>query len=102
MVGDVRPYEGAYQAGMGGKTGDGENDQVWHVQHPEQTKQGSGIGPLWDGTGTGKLWSYTGDEAHRRIYMQESSGFWVIAMEAPSAHHGGITILYQEAEHFTI
>ena len=24
----------------GGQTGDGENNQVWHVQHPEQTNQG--------------------------------------------------------------
>ena len=36
------------------------------------------------------------------FYMRESSGFWVIAMEAPSAHHGGVKIFYQEAEHFAI
>ena len=34
FVGDVFPYVGAHQGGMGGHIGDRENDQVWNVQHP--------------------------------------------------------------------
>ena len=40
VVGDVRPYGGAYQVWTGGQTGDIETDQVRHVQHPERPKRG--------------------------------------------------------------
>ena len=36
------------------------------------------------------------------FYTREASGFWVTATEAPSAHRGGIVILYRKAEHFTV
>ena len=36
------------------------------------------------------------------VYMQEYSGFWVMAIEALIAHHGGVAILYCEVEHFAI
>ena len=31
VVGDVRPYGGAYQGGTGGQTGVRENGKVWNV-----------------------------------------------------------------------
>ena len=31
VLGDVRPYEGAYQGGTGGQTGPRENSKVWHI-----------------------------------------------------------------------
>ena len=34
--------------------------------------------------------------------MREASGFQVMSTEAPSVHHGGVAILYREAEHFAI
>ena len=66
VVGDVRPYGGAYQVWTGGQTGDIETDQVWHVQHPERPKRGSGIGTLRDGAGTDELWCFPGNESHKR------------------------------------
>ena len=36
------------------------------------------------------------------VYTQKSSGFWVMATEAPSAHRGGVAIFYREAERFAI
>ena len=53
VVGDVRPCGGACQGGTGGQMGDLETDQVRHVQHPEQTKQGSGISTSQGGAGMG-------------------------------------------------
>ena len=102
VVGDVRPYRGVYQGGRGGQMGDGENDKVRPVQHPEWLKRGSGIGTLWDGIGTDGLWSFPGDESQKRVYTQEASRFRVMATEAPSAHCGGVDIFYHKAEHFAI
>ena len=34
------------------------------------------------------------------VYTRESSGFWVMATEAPSAHCGGVAIFYCKTEHF--
>ena len=53
VVGDVRPYGGEYQGGTGGQTGDGETNQVRHVQNPERKKRGAGISTSRDGTGKG-------------------------------------------------
>ena len=35
-----------------------------------------------------------------RIYMQESSGYRVVALKAPSAHSGGVVVFYHPNEHF--
>ena len=64
--GYVRPYGGAYQGETGDQMGDRETDQVWHVQHPERPKRGSGIGTLRDGAGTDELWCFPGNESHKR------------------------------------
>ena len=37
-----------------------------------------------------------------RVHTQESSGFYVMTTAAPSACHGGVTVFYRKAEHFTI
>ena len=66
VVGDVCPYGWLYQGETGSQIGDGENDQVQHVQHPERLKLGSGIDTLRDVTGTAGLWIFPGDEAHKR------------------------------------
>ena len=50
----VRLYGGAsYQGGTGEKTGDGENNPLRNVQHPERPIRGAGIGTWQDGTGAG-------------------------------------------------
>ena len=36
------------------------------------------------------------------FYIRETSNFGVMAMEAPSAHRGGVAIFYHKLEHFTI
>ena len=36
------------------------------------------------------------------IYTREYSGYLVMSLEAPSAHSGGITVLYRAAEHFSV
>ena len=36
------------------------------------------------------------------FYAQEFRGFLVMAAAPPSAHRGGVTIFYREAEHFAI
>ena len=38
----------------------------------------------------------------KRIYMRESSGYKVVAIEAPSSHSSGISIFYQIAGHFYV
>ena len=35
------------------------------------------------------------------VYARGSSRFWVMATTAPSAHHGGVAVLYRKAEHFS-
>ena len=35
------------------------------------------------------------------IYMHELEGYMVMALDAPSRHHGVMEILYQEYSHFT-
>ena len=37
----------------------------------------------------------------KRIYTCESSGYKVVATETPSAHSGGVAVLYRTAEHFS-
>ena len=36
------------------------------------------------------------------VYTRGASGFQVMATEAPSAHHSGVTIFYRKMEHFYI
>ena len=36
------------------------------------------------------------------IYMRESSGYRVVATEAPSTHSGGVDVLYRAAEHLSV
>ena len=36
------------------------------------------------------------------IYTSESSSYKVVAMEAPSAHSGGVSIFYQTADHLSV
>ena len=36
------------------------------------------------------------------IYMRESSGYRVVALEAPSAHIRGVVVLYYPEEHFSM
>ena len=36
------------------------------------------------------------------IYTCESSGYRVVATEAPSAHSGSVAIFYRAAEHFSV
>ena len=38
----------------------------------------------------------------KRIYMRESIGYKVVAIEAPSSHSSGISIFYQIAGHFYV
>ena len=38
----------------------------------------------------------------KRIYTRESSGYKVVATEAPIAHSGGVSIFYRAAEHFSV
>ena len=50
----------------------------------------------------GLIVAYCRKKITDRVYMQESSGFWVMATVTPSAHCGGVAIFYHEAEHFSI
>ena len=102
VVGNVRLYRGAHQGGKGSQTGYRKNGQVWHVQHPERPKQGSGIGTLQDGPGRSGLWGFPGEKSYKGVYTQEVSGFQVMATEALSAHHRGVAIFYRKAENFAI
>ena len=38
----------------------------------------------------------------KRIYMRESSGYKVVATEAPSGHSGGIFVFYRASENFSV
>ena len=38
----------------------------------------------------------------KRVYMRESSGYKVVAMEAPSGHSGGVSVFYRAEEHFSV
>ena len=38
----------------------------------------------------------------KRIYTRESSGYKVVAMEAPGAHIGNISVFYRVSEHFYV
>ena len=67
VVGDLRPYGGTYQGGTVGQTGNGDTDQVRHVQHPERPKRGSGIVTSRDGA-----WSLPGNKAHKNILHADS------------------------------
>ena len=38
----------------------------------------------------------------KRIYTRESSGYRVVATEAPSVNSGGVAVFYRVAEHFSV
>ena len=45
---------------------------------------------------------FQGTKLTKSIYTRESSGYRVVATEAPSAHIGGVTIFYRAAEQFSV
>ena len=43
-----------------------------------------------------------GTKLTKLIYTCASSGYKVVATEAPSAHSGGIAVFYMTEEHFSV
>ena len=41
-------------------------------------------------------------EVTKRIYMQESSGYNVVASDAPRVHISGVAVFYRAVEHFSM
>ena len=90
------------QGGVGTKTGDGTSNQFWNVQHPEHLERGSGIRPAKNVPGQHGLGVFQDIKLTKRIYTHESSGYKVVATEAPSAHSGCVAVFYRAEEYLSI
>ena len=95
---------------MGGSTGEGQGDRQGVVRpirfkmYNIQNGLNSGLESALRRMSQAKMDTGIFQETNltKSIYTRESSGYRVVAMEAPSAHSGGVAMFYRAEGHFSI